>query len=155
MLDVKIINATMDALKVAFVTAAKTDFKVQKPLMVKEVERIYDVITVIGFNGAIDGNLVYAVKREGAIIIVNNMMSGMLEINSLDEMALSAISELGNMVSGSIAMSLEKIGYSINITPPSVITGKDLQVLSEGTILKFPGIIHDETEMGVFLAMKT
>jgi chemotaxis protein CheX len=146
MLDVKIINATLDALKVAFVTAAKTDFKVQKPLMVKEVERIYDVITVIGFNGAIDGNLVYAVKREGAIIIVNN---------SLDEMALSAISELGNMVSGSIAMSLEKIGYSINITPPSVITGKDLQVLSEGTILKFPGIIHDETEMGVFLAMKT
>jgi chemotaxis protein CheX len=63
--------------------------------------------------------------------------------DKLDELAMSAIGELGNMVSGNIAMNLEQIGKPIDITPPSVILGKEIQVNVEGVILKIPAKIDN------------
>jgi len=40
-------------------------------------------------------------------------------------------------------MNLEQIGKPIDITPPSVIFGKEIHVNVEGVILKIPAAIAD------------
>lgn len=154
MVDIKIVNAALSALTSTFQAAAKSEVKLKKPEMIKDIGRSQDIVSTIGFNGVLEGNLIYTMPEDSAKYIVNNMMGGMMEIKDIDEMALSAIGELGNMISGAVAISLEKIGYPINITPPSVVRGHDLNVTVDGIKLKFSGTLSDGSEIFVFLVIK-
>jgi len=80
-------------------------------------------------------------------------MMGM-EYNTLDELSLSAIGELGNMTSGSIAMNLEKLGYKIDITPPTVITGRDMKITAEGLIIKLPVSLFITEDVELHIAIR-
>ena len=50
------------------------------------------------------------------------VMMGM-PVTALDDMSISAISELGNMIMGNAATIFSTKGYVIDITPPSVCHG--------------------------------
>jgi len=154
MIDVKIINSVLEALTSTFKAAAKSEVRLQKPNLIHEISESYEIVTTIGFNGSLQGNVIYTVPSKTAITIVNNMMAGMMEITSVDEMAVSAIGELGNMISGAIAVSLEKVGYPINITPPSVVRGFEMKISVEGNILKFSGNISGADEIDVYVVIK-
>lgn len=154
MIDVKIVNAVLNALVSTFKSAAKTDIKIDKPQLQNKIEKSYEIVTTIGFNGVLEGNLIYTLNEDSAKIIVNNMMQGMMQVDSIDEMALSAVGELGNMISGSVAVAMEKIGYSINITPPSVVEGKEMKVAVDGNILKFKGLLDEKKEIDLYLVVK-
>ncbi|MDK2946158.1 chemotaxis protein CheX [Geotoga petraea] len=154
MIDVKVVNAVLNSLVTTFKSAAKTDIKIDKPQLMSKIDKSYEVVTTIGFNGVLEGNLIYTLNEESGKNIVNNMMEGMMQVDSMDDMALSAIGELGNMISGAVAISMEKIGYSINITPPSVVEGKEMKVSVDGNILKFKGLIDDTKEIDLYLVVK-
>lgn len=154
MIDVKIINSVLNSLTETFKSAAKMHLKLDKPQLKKSIEGNYGIVTTIGFNGVLEGNVVYTLNQDVAIEIVNKMMGGVLEISEMDDMAISAVGELGNMISGAIATNLEKIGYTINITPPSVVEGKALKVSVDGSILKFASKIPDGKEFDVYLVLK-
>lgn len=154
MLDVKVINAVIEALTGTFKAASKTTISLGKPQMLRDIGESFQIITTIGFNGVLEGNLIYSMPEDVAINIVTNMMGGMMQIDTIDTMALSAIGELANMISGAIAISLEKAGFPINITPPSVLNGEKISVNVHGTILKFPGKLLEDKEMDVFLVVK-
>jgi chemotaxis protein CheX len=154
MIDVKIVNAVLNSLVTTIKSAAKTDIKIDKPQLMNKIDKSYEVVTTIGFNGVLEGNLIYTLNEESGKIIVNNMMEGMMQVDSMDDMALSAIGELGNMISGAVAVSMEKIGYSINITPPSVVEGKDMKVSVDGNVLKFKGLLDDTKEIDLYLVVK-
>ena len=55
-------------------------------------------------------------------ICQTEMMMGM-PVTALDDMSISAISELGNMIMGNAATIFSTKGYVIDITPPSVCHG--------------------------------
>jgi len=122
----------------------------EKPYVVKEIEKHYDVVTNIGFTGELEGNILYSFTENVAKDIVNNMMDGMMKIEEINDMAISAIGELGNMVSGSIATNLEKYDYNIIVTPPSVFTGKIVKVNSKGVIIEFPVYVSGDNEMDLY-----
>jgi chemotaxis protein CheX len=122
----------------------------EKPYVVKDIEKHYDVVTNIGFTGALEGNILYSFTENVAKDIVNNMMDGMMKIEEINDMAISAIGELGNMVSGSIATNLEKYDYNIIVTPPSVFTGKIVKVNSKGVIIEFPVYVSGDNEMDLY-----
>ncbi|MDN5342135.1 chemotaxis protein CheX [Oceanotoga sp. DSM 15011] len=154
MIDVKIINSVLSSLTDTFKSAAQTDINLQSPKLVKTIEKTYEIVTTIGFNGVLEGNVIYTLTSETSLEIVNSMMGGMMKLTEVDDMAISAIGELGNMISGAIAVSLEKVGYSIDITPPSVVEGKEMRVSVEGNILKFAGTLLDGKEIEIFLVVK-
>lgn len=135
-MDAKIVNSLINAVKSTFTTVLQTEPQVLKPELAKSIDPKYPIVTVIGFNGHIDGNLIYSFNSETALKVVSTMMG--MPYETLDELALSALGELGNMTSGAIAMELEKNGYNVDITPPTVITGKEIKVTAEGIILKLP-----------------
>ncbi len=75
------------------------------------------VSITIEIVGEIKGNVVFNMKEEVACHIASKMMFGM-PIPSLDDMSKSAISELGNMISGNVATLIAAKGKIIDIRPP-------------------------------------
>ncbi len=88
-----------------------------------------NVIVMVGTTGELKGNAMISMNEEVAKAIASKMMMGM-PVESLDDMAKSALSELGNMIMGTAATKLEGAGIKIDITPPSLMTGTNLSISS-------------------------
>ncbi|MCT4607361.1 MAG: chemotaxis protein CheX [Marinisporobacter sp.] len=86
-----------------------------------------EVMIFIGLTGELKGQVILGMKEEMAKKIVSNMMGGM-EIIALDDIAKSAISELGNMILGNAATLIYNKGVTIDITPPTLLIGEKLSV---------------------------
>ncbi len=80
------------------------------------------VIVDIGLIGMMQGNIFYNIDIDSAKGIASKMMMGM-PVAELDDMAKSAIGELGNMLAANAAIALEGKGVQIDISPPKLITG--------------------------------
>ncbi|GAB6188555.1 chemotaxis protein CheX [Marinitoga arctica] len=153
-MNVKVINSILDAFSSTFKMATNNmDIAIQKPVVDKGEERSYEVVVTIGFIGDLHGNIHIGLSVESAKAVVSNMMMGM-PIERLDEMGLSALGELGNMISGSIAINLEKMGHKINITPPSIMYGNNIIFIKDGISLKFPMNIDNKFSEEFFVVLK-
>jgi len=85
-----------------------------------------NVVVLIGLTGAILGNVVMSFKKPLACKMASIMMCGM-PVVELDEIAKSAIAELCNMILGNAASIFSKNKILIDITPPTVLTGENMQ----------------------------
>lgn len=79
------------------------------------------VAICIGVTGQIGGQVLLAFHNEFACEIASKMC--MMPIETLDEISLSALCELGNMILGNAATVLSTKNIIIDITPPTVIQG--------------------------------
>lgn len=94
-------------------------------LGVKEVVPLHNYIWIqIGMTGHFSGMVVFGFQETVALRMVSAMMGGFV-ITEMNEMGQSAISELGNMISGNASTILSNQGFMVDITPPQVIT-KDI-----------------------------
>jgi chemotaxis protein CheX len=85
------------------------------------------VVIMIGLTGQISGSVVLSLSKNLACKIASAMMFGM-PVPELDEMAKSAIAELANMTLGHTANIFYKANMSIDITPPTVLTGENMEL---------------------------
>ncbi len=152
MVDARIVNAVLSASHNTFTQVLQIEPQIGKPSAVKDIVPKYNIVTIIGFNGDIKGNFVYSFNEGTALNIVSRMMG--MEYSVLDELSLSAIGELGNMSAGGIAMSLEKLGYTIDITPPTVVTGKELKITAEGIVIKLPVKLFEDEDVEIHVAVR-
>jgi|SRR5690606_13998158 len=113
-----------------------------------------EVSVLIGITGAVEGNVVYGVHRSVAMDIASRMMGE--PVKTFDEMAKSAIGELGNIISGHAAALFEKNKIPCAISPPSLIIGKGTRIEVYGIPrLVIPlDIEFGEIEIGVSLREK-
>ncbi|HBT39885.1 MAG: CheC domain protein [Thermotoga sp. 50_1627] len=151
-MDARIVNALIAAVVNTLKTLLNITPAVGKPGLLKEIKPKYDMVTVIGFSGGVDGNLIYSFSPTTALKIVSKMMG--LQYDTLDELAMSAIGELGNMIAGALAMNLEKVGCRIVISPPTVVTGKNLKLTVEGLAINLITSIFDTDDAEIILAAK-
>ena len=89
------------------------EMKIGKPYVKETAFADDSVIIMIGITGEMRGQ---------ALEIASKMMMGM-PVEKLDEMSISAISELGNMIMGNAATIFSTKGILIDITPPTVCRG--------------------------------
>lgn len=102
----------------------------KKQLYIKEgSQRSGEVVISIGITGDLNGNFILNMKEDAAKNVASRMMMGM-PVAELDDMAKSAIAELGNMVAGNAASNFSNTGLNIDITPPSMYTGKEMSIFS-------------------------
>lgn len=112
-----------------------------------------DVNTVIGVTGDILGQVIYTMTTETAQKLASIMLMG-LPIGDFDEIAKSAISELGNIITGNAATELGNAGYCCNITPPSLFMGKEVSVsIKDLQILVIP-VLTDFGEINIYVALR-
>lgn len=89
-----------------------------------------NVAVLIGITGEIRGSITINMNEDFAMQTASNMMCGM-PVAELDDMAQSAIRELGNMMLGRVASLLEKQGKVIDITPPTLLMGKGITISNQ------------------------
>lgn len=110
-----------------------------------------DLNVIIGVTGDIEGQVVYSMSLSTAQWIASTMMG--MEADISDEIARSAINELGNMVTGRAMTALSRNGYSAIITPPSLFVGKDMIVTTVMPILGIP-LLFDDGRIDINVALR-
>ena len=79
-----------------------------------------DLTAIIGVSGRLEGNVLYGWTEESAIKVVSTMMGEEVEDLRTD-LALSALGELANMITGNAATLLSQVGYPCQISPPVIV----------------------------------
>lgn len=115
--------------------------------------REQDVWIQIGISGQMNGDVIFGLKKEVAIRIISAMMGG-FAVTEIDEMGRSAISELGNMISGNASTIFYNRGVKVDITPPRVVDVSEGNRLYARKALTVPLILEGigEMELQVLIA---
>lgn len=97
------------------------DAKIGKPYLKDTKFTSNSFIIIIGVTGEMRGQVMIVFDNAVACDIASKMC--MMPITQLDELSISALSELGNMIMGNTATIFSTKGIGIDITPPTVCSG--------------------------------
>ncbi|MBI2267139.1 MAG: chemotaxis protein CheX [Armatimonadetes bacterium] len=87
-----------------------------------------DINVLVGVTGNIEGVVIYGMSNQTALAMASIMMEE--EFHKVDEMVLSGIAELGNVITGLVSKEIEQKGYTIDLSPPTLIVGKGTSISS-------------------------
>jgi chemotaxis protein CheX len=90
---------------------------------------------ITGVTGKIEGQVIYGMS----LITADKVASAMIgqPIRTFDQLAASAIAELGNMITGNAMALLAEAGYICDITPPTIIRGTNVKI----STLSIPALV--------------
>ena len=118
----------------------------------REIALTSGVFIIVGLTGQIRGRMIYRLDSRSALAL-GGRFTGVQE-TVLSDLAISAISELTNMVSGRTLCMPEFTNLSVDITPPTLFTGRSITLQS----LKIDVILLPFTFQGgrleVFIAIE-
>lgn len=103
-----------------------------------------EVTVLIGITGQVEGSVLYGADRQTVTRMVGIMMGE--EPGEFDETSMSAIAELGNMITGQAAAIFEQNGMQCTISPPNVIVGEGSHLRSVGIPIL---VVPFESDVGV------
>lgn len=83
-----------------------------------------EVTVLVGVTGQVKGLVMYGLSESTAKKIVSLIIGRSVPL--FDEMAQSAIAELGNVITGRASTNLSEVGFDCILTPPSLITGRQV-----------------------------
>ncbi|PKM87780.1 MAG: chemotaxis protein CheX [Firmicutes bacterium HGW-Firmicutes-12] len=98
---------------------------------------VNQVVIMIGVIGRIKGQVCFELSIETAKKIASSMMGGM-PVAELDEISKSAVSEMGNMIMGNTTTIFANKSISIDITPPSLLTGEKIEISNKFSTIVVP-----------------
>lgn len=95
-------------------------------LGIKEIVPVGGYIRIyIGMTGQMEGDIVFMLQEEVALKVVSAMMGGYI-LTEMNEITQSAISELGNMISGNASTMLynQASGWTLRLPKLSMLPEK-------------------------------
>jgi chemotaxis protein CheX len=84
------------------------------------------IASVIGILGDAEGRLLLDLSRETACRLASRMND--IRIDAFDELVTSTINEVVNMIGGRAVSDLVNKGHRLDITPPTLFSGTELEV---------------------------
>ena len=126
-MDAKLINPFVDAFTTVMPMLGFPEPTRTKLYAAKSRVKSLGVSMLVGFTKQIRGNVVYNMSEETAKFIASQMMMGM-PVETFDEMAQSAISELSNMLTAHTATNITALELDVDISTPSLTVGADFEV---------------------------
>ena len=126
-MDAKLVNPFIDAFmtvlpQIGFQEPTRAAMNIKD-----KMTQSLGVTIIVGFTKQIRGNVVYNMSEDTAKYIASTMMMGM-PVESFDEMAQSAVSEMSNMLTANAATNLAAMGLEVDISTPSLSVGSEFQV---------------------------
>lgn len=108
---------------------------------------------VCGITGDVAGQVIYGMSMNTANQIATKMIGQ--PIQTFDQLAASAIAELGNMISGNSATKLTEQGYACDITPPTIIKGANVKItMTDAPALVIPVVISGIGDLEVNVSLR-
>lgn len=120
-MNIEYINPFLVAASSVLQTACGIKLTAGKPYVKGTAFDGSSVVICIGITGQLGGQVLLACRKEVALDIASKMC--MMPLADLDDLSLSALSELGNMVLGNAATVLSTKNIIIDITPPAIVQG--------------------------------
>jgi len=149
-MNIEYINPFIEASQIVLKQIANMEAKLGKVYLKDSPYRSDDLIVIVGLTGKMKGQAIFTMDTKVALKIASSMMGGM-QLAGLDELSKSAIAELTNMILGNTATLLYNRGIDIEITPPSLLIGENIQV-SSSTKMKticIPLLLNDTDHMDI------
>ncbi|HHW49312.1 MAG TPA: chemotaxis protein CheX [Clostridiaceae bacterium] len=129
-MNVEYINPFIEASQTVLKQIAGLNVKLGKVYLKNSPYKSDSIVIIVGLTGKMRGQAIFSMSKSVAMDIASNMMGG-IPVTELDEMSRSAVSEMANMILGNAATILFNRGISIEITPPSLLMGENMQVSSD------------------------
>ena len=102
------------------------------------------IVTLVGITGDLEGRVILDMDNSTAQKYSETLLQDNVDINDV-ELIGSAIGEIINMIAGRALTALTEMGYHLRITPPTTITGDNLNITDKsGKML----VIPFETKLG-------
>ncbi|MCG8451750.1 MAG: chemotaxis protein CheX [Spirochaetales bacterium] len=100
---------------------------VRKDLYLKKTSQpVMGVAALVGLAGDVEGRVLIDMSQQTAVKIASTMNGE--ELTEMDELAKATITELANMITAQAVTKLFDLGFKFDLTPPSIITGDNMQV---------------------------
>ena len=99
----------------------------RKDLYLKKTSHpVMGVAALVGLAGDVEGRVLIDMSQDSAIKIAAEMNSE--ELTEMDDLVKATINELANMITAKAVTKLFDLGFKFDLTPPSIITGENMQV---------------------------
>lgn len=128
------------------------DAKVGRPFIKSPAFFEDTLLIMIGFTGEMRGQVMIAFENHIACDIASKMI--MMPVTEMDELARSAIGELGNMIMGNTATIFSTKGIAIDITPPTVGNGTITFTTNYASNICIPLTYEDNKTIEINIAIK-
>ncbi len=113
-----------------------------------------DIFVLMGIVGDIDGQVYMSMDAETGKILASEMLGGM-EVTEVDELVVSAVGEMCNMVMGNACSSISLLNTTVDITPPTVIAGEEVPPLKIKPSYNISLVLEDMEAIDFNVAVKT
>jgi chemotaxis protein CheX len=111
-----------------------------------------DITVLINIVGQVQGVVLYGMSFDTGLAIVSQMTDQVFK--EFDNLAQSGIAELGNVITGRATIKLSESGFTSNISPPTVIQGKGIQISTLDFSRIMVPLITDFGDILVHLAIR-
>lgn len=150
--NVNLINPFLMASSSVIRDVCQCELKVGKPYVKGGDFKEDTVMIMIGLTGELRGQVMLVFNEKNALSVVSRM--AMMEITEMNELAVSAISELTNMIMGNAATILSTKGIAVDITPPTFCHGSFSVSTAYTKDVCVPLLSEGETFVEVDIAIK-
>ena len=130
-MEAKFINPFISAVVNALETMAGLSPVRGNPFLKEKFEALADMSGIIGFAGDMRGAVILCFPQSLATLIYKSLTGEDPPPDDIHPVA-DAVGELANMVAGGAKGPLSEMGLNIQISIPSVISGKNHMVMNSG-----------------------
>ena len=129
------VNAFLAPAKMVWEKELKTSLDFVAAKAVGHQYTTEDLTAILGVSGQLQGSVLYGFADGTGLAIASAMMGE--PITELDDMSMSALGELANMITGNAATQLSAGGYKCDISPPLIVepSGSRISTLQGTQIL--------------------
>lgn len=120
-MNVELINPFLIAAKKVFSQMLGIDAAIGKPFIKQDRYTEDHLLIMLGVVGQVEGQVILSFDNATALGVASKMC--MMEMTEMNEIAQSALCELGNMILGNAATVLSTSNILVDITAPSVVQG--------------------------------
>ena len=125
-MNIEFINPFVEASYEILKEVLQVDIRREDIYLKDRITEIQGVSALIGLLGCAEGRLLLDMNTDTAIKICS-MMTGET-YTTVDEMVINSITELANMITANAVTKLHNRGYNLNLTPPSIIKGNNVEI---------------------------
>ena len=109
------------------------------------------VVVIIGIIGDLHGNIILAMDETTAKKVASTMM--FMEVEAFDEMAQSAVSELGNMLAANACINLSGKEITADISTPTLMYGSFNATASFDNVMRIQ-LLADGFPFSIYVSLQ-
>jgi len=151
MVNVKFMNPFVEAASEVIKAEVGSEVRRGTLSLQKSAMTTDDITVLISLVGQVQGAVFYGLSKKTGLSLVSKIAEQ--EFKEFDSLAQSSLAELGNVITARAVFKLSETGYGSNISPPTLIQGRGLQISTLDFSRMMVPLMTDYGEIMVHLAL--